>query len=197
VDGEVRVFDGVAAVVRGDLMTMVWKAPARLPRTRWVFDIIDALAARRGDGIVVLMIILPTADPPDRDARMENDRRIRNLNGSVRILSTVVIGDGVWQTLIRGVMRAMILPHRGYAPSNAAVDASIEGGIARIRRDAGPHTPSFETMYDDALAMFAALGERPPVRGARGTTPPASASRLGKLASGIQLRDPRRLRKPA
>jgi hypothetical protein len=43
--GDALVNDGVALIVRGDVLLMLWSAAARLHRTRWVFDHLDALAA--------------------------------------------------------------------------------------------------------------------------------------------------------
>jgi hypothetical protein len=186
--------DGVAVVVRGDLMSMVWQASARIQRTRWVFDLMDALAQRRPGGILVLMVILPTADPPDRPAREENARRIRRVGEAVRSLSTVVLGDGVQQVLIRSVIRAMVLPHRR-SVVESTLDSSIAGGIARLLHAAGPHTPSLAQMADDVCAMHAALGvplppEHRPRAAPSGATPGTTGAPSG-------LREPRPVRQSA
>jgi hypothetical protein len=167
-DRALLIRDGVAVVTRGDLMAMVWKTSARLHRTRWVFDVMESLVATRPGGIVVLMVILPTADPPDKDARAENDRRIRRVGASVRSLSTVIVGDGVRQVLIRSVIRAMVIPHRRSLIAST-VDSTIEGGIERLLCAAGPGTPSFEQVAADVRAMHVALDvPLPPEHAPRG-----------------------------
>jgi hypothetical protein len=161
-EASMAVYDGVATLVRGDTMIMLWSVPARLPRTQWSFDVMDRLAAQRPDGIVVLMIILPTADPPDRPARQENERRIRRLATRVRRVATVVLGDGAWQVLVRTVMRAMVLPHRGGQLGPSTVECTIENGLGQLLKSAGPATPSHECLVEDVRAAYAALGLQPP-----------------------------------
>lgn len=162
IEGHVATFDGVAATVRGDTMAMLWKASARVARTRWVFDIIDSLIARQSGGINVLMIILPTAAPPDREARLENERRIRRTRSSFRVLSTVVLGTGVFPALLRTAVRMMMVPHLGSASGSCSVAETVEAGVARIRADAWLATPSFNELHADVRAMFRALGLDPP-----------------------------------
>jgi hypothetical protein len=160
VDGHVMTFDGVAAVVRGNTMTMLWKASARLPRSRWVMDKIDQLAAREPSGILVLMIILPSAAPPDRETRLENYRRIARFAPSLRGACTVVLGYGVLQTLLRGVIRAMLLPHLGRMSFVPTIETTVDAGVTRLLAAAGPATPSREAMLDDVMATFEALDVR-------------------------------------
>jgi serine/threonine-protein kinase len=162
IEANVATFDGLAAVVRGDLMAMVWKSSARAPRTRWAFDIIHRLAARQPRGIVVLMIILPSAAPPDREARIENELGLRRLGSSLRAVSTVVVGDGVFQTLLRSVIRAMMLPHVHRISAASTIESTIDEGIARLRMHAGPATPLPAVILDDVRAMFGALDLDPP-----------------------------------
>src|SRR3984957_9000065 len=40
-DTAVRAYDGVALVARGDTLSILWKAPARSVRSRWLFDQMD------------------------------------------------------------------------------------------------------------------------------------------------------------
>ncbi|HEX3771198.1 MAG TPA: serine/threonine-protein kinase [Polyangiaceae bacterium] len=161
----VQTFDGVALSTRGDVLSMVWQSSARLPRTRWAFDCIERFAAETGESFLVLMVTLPSAYPPDAQARQENDRRIAAVGHRVRKFATVVTGDSVWQTLIRGVIRAMVLPYRSLAGGGAStIDATVEGGVRSLLRAAGPRTPPFERILGDVQALYAALGEEAPAR---------------------------------
>jgi hypothetical protein len=182
----IETYDGVAVSTRGDALIMVWKASARLARTRWAFDRIDRFAAEQDGSFLVFMILLPSADPPDGPARLENDKRIRPIAHRVRRLATVVAGDGVWQVLIRSVIRAMVLPHRALASGGTAIDVTVEAGIGALLRAAGPRTPSFDRLFDDVQGLYTALGEDPPVRD------DARRSR-----SGVHLRSMRSPRKSA
>ena len=176
--------DGVALSTRGDVLTMLWQASARLPRTRWTFDHIDRFAAETDGTIAVLMILLPSADPPDRAARLENDRRIGQVGHRVRRFSTVVTGDGIWQVLIRSVIRSMVRAHRPLASGESTIDATVEAGIGALLGAASPRTPSFDRLFEDARALYAALGEEPPVR-----------SNATRSRSGVHLRSMRHPRK--
>jgi Protein kinase domain len=151
-------YDGVAILVRGDAFVMLWNTPARLPRTQWTFDQLDRMVAQQPGGIVALMIILPTADPPDRLARQENERRIRRVAYALRRLTTVVLGDGVRQVLVRTVMRAMEIPHRGAWVGPTSVESTLENGLRQLRKSASPSTPSHDRLLQDVRDMHAALG---------------------------------------
>jgi Protein kinase domain len=151
-------YDGVAILVRGDAFVMLWSTPARLPRTRWTFDQLDRMVAQRPGGVVAMMIILPTADPPDRLARQENERRIRRVAHDLRRVTTVVVGDGVRQVLVRTVMRAMEVPHRGAWIGPTSVESTVEAGVRQLRKSASLETPSHDRLLEDVRDMHAALG---------------------------------------
>lgn len=158
-EGEVDVNDGVALIVRGDALISLWNAPARLHRSRWVYDAADELAASRSNGMCALMILLPTADPPDGPARNENALRMRALKKSLRRLVTVVLGDDLRQTIIRSVLRIVALP---LGPGRAGVASSVERGIEQLVRAGSPSTPSFADLAKDVGSLFRQLGVDPP-----------------------------------
>jgi hypothetical protein len=98
----------------------------------------------------------------------------------------VIIGDTVWQVLVRGIIRAMVVPHPQLAVGTSTIDFTVEAGVSAILRGAGPATPSFACLLGDIGTLFGALGEEPPAReGAR------------RSRSGIDLRPSRRPRKSA
>jgi hypothetical protein len=182
--GGIQTYDGVALAVRGDTLTTLWKSPARLHRTKWLFDAADELSAHSPGGLLALMIILPTADPPDGPARAENARRLRALGPSVRRLVTVVVGDDLWQSIVRTMMRAMFLPYGG--SRRLVLESTIEDGIARLLESAGPATPSFAEIDQDVRAAYDALDLAPPSRDPPGLAPSASGTRW--LASTVGSR---------
>jgi hypothetical protein len=166
VDGaaEILVSDGVALSLRGDAMCVLWRAPATMTRIQWLFDMTDRLLPRRPDGIVVLVVILPTSHPPDYAGSLECIRRLRTILPSVRRQSTVALGGAVWQRVVLSVHRAMNLPVR---PRNRrwTISATLETGIARLMERAGSMTPSLGEVRGDVLALYDSLhvpeSERP------------------------------------
>jgi hypothetical protein len=152
---EAMAFDGVAAMIRGDTIVMLWREAARLHRAKWIFDVSDQLCQRFPDGIFALMIVLPSSDPPDEATRRENQRRLGKL--AIRHWVTVVVGDEVRQLLIRAILRVMTtfsLP----AAHKTDVRSSISEGIARLCEAAGPDGPRASVIEDDVRELCALLG---------------------------------------
>ncbi len=151
----VETNDGVAAIVRGDLLLSLWQSPARVHRTRWFFDIADEAAARNTDGIVAMLIILPTALPPDAPARTENALRLRKLGKSIRRVVTVPLGDAFFLNVVRTVMRAMFVV-QGQSGMQI-VESSIAVGIRRVLEAASHSTPGRPQIEEDVTALYRAL----------------------------------------
>lgn len=146
---EIVVSDGIAFAFAGDTAVIVYAAPARLQRTRWLFDQLDALTARVAP-INGLMIVLPAADVPDADTRAENTRRMGRLRGRLRRISTVVIGDSLRVNLVRTIMRAMFLL-QGQSRVQTVVD-SLDEGLSLLLVHPTPNMP-------DRAQLEAALRE--------------------------------------
>jgi len=146
---EIVVSDGIAYAHAGDTVLVVYAAPARLPRTRWLFDRLDEITARVAP-INGLMIVLPSADVPDADTRAENTRRMGRLRGRLRRIVTVVIGDSMRLTLVRTIMRAMFLL-QGQSRVQSIVD-SVEEGLSLLLSTPTPNMP-------DRAQLTAALDE--------------------------------------
>ena len=73
-NGEVHTNDGVAIVLRGDTLSVVYQAPARLHRSRWIYDAADQLAAKNPEGILCILVVLPTATEAQAVVVMERLR---------------------------------------------------------------------------------------------------------------------------
>lgn len=151
----VKTGDGVAANVRGDLVLSLWQSPARIHRTRWFFDIVDEAATRNLGGIVAMLVILPTASPPDGPARAENAARLRKLGTAVRRVVTVPLGNPLFVNVVRTVMRAMFLIH-GQSRVQMA-ESSLLTGIRRVLEGASPVTPGRAQIEADVNALYHAL----------------------------------------
>lgn len=151
-----KTYDGVGALECGDTLVIVYQAPAKLHRTRWVFDRADDLAARCPDGIRALLIVLPTADPPDGPTRVENAARLKRLGASLRCLVTVPLGDSFWMAIVRTVMRAMIIV--GPRTCVQFVAPTVSEGIAHLRENPSPKMPSRTELEGAVRDIHAALG---------------------------------------
>ncbi|MFT3924113.1 MAG: serine/threonine-protein kinase [Myxococcales bacterium] len=130
------LYDGVALSSVGNALLVLYQAPARLHRTRWIFDHADRLAKRFPEGISCLMVVLSSANPPDAPTRAENARRFKRLGDSLHTMVTVPTGDSLRLSLVRSVMRA-INAAQGTSDKFVISD-SVEQGIARLLDGKGP-----------------------------------------------------------
>ena len=148
--------DGVAFATRGDVVYVLYNAPARLHRSKWLFDQTDAVVARCPEGIIVLMIILPNSTPPDAATRRENVVRMRKFGTLLRRCVSVPVGDDLHMAVVRTVMRALgVIQGSGRVQR---VEKSILHGIRSVVEAAGPRTPKAEELETDLRTMYNALG---------------------------------------
>ncbi len=154
VEPSVRSYDGVGFAIRGDTVTILWKAPARPPRARWLFDQMDQAALDAPEGLLTLMIILPTSAPPDRATAVESAMRLFNLRSVTRKTAVVIIGDSVWRSVAKGILRVLMptLDAR-----TLVFAAGVEKAIAKLQGAAGPRTPKAAEIERDVQALYAAL----------------------------------------
>lgn len=137
---------------------IVYEKPARLHRTRWLFDQVDEFVQRSSGDHIALLIVLPSADPPDGPTRAENKARLRKLGRSLRRIVTVPIGDAFRMTVVRTIMRAIALL-QGQARVHFVED-SMEHGVGRLLEAASSATPPAHVIEEDLQAMYEALGAR-------------------------------------
>ena len=148
--------DGVALMARGDLVLIAYQRAARIHRTRWLFDRIDAILAGRKGSVVALMIILPTADPPDVATRAENKARMRKAGPHLRRLVTTPIGDAFRISVVRTIMRAIAIL-QGSSRVHFVCE-TVQEGIRCALEAAGPETPPLAQVVADLRALHDALG---------------------------------------
>ncbi len=155
IEGKVVARDGVAVIGRGDVFLIVYQTAARIERTRWLFDRIDELVPRKPT-FMVLMVVLPTADPPDGATRKENATRLKQLESRLRRLVTAAVGDAFRTSIVRTVMRALAAIH-GKSGVHFVAD-TVAQGVERLREAASPETPSREQLIADLRTAHQALG---------------------------------------
>src|SRR6185369_13690462 len=156
-EGKVLLRDGVGMLRRGDVCLIVYQKPARLERTRWVFDVVDEVVARTDLDLLGFMIVLPSADPPDSPTHQENFTRLKKLGKRVRRLVTVPVGNAFKMSVVRAVMRGLniILGHSG----TRFVADTVDSGLARLLEAASGRTPPLSQILADVRALHLALGE--------------------------------------
>src|SRR5262245_50146277 len=100
-EGAVAAEDGVAVLARRDAILIVYQAAARLHRTRWLFNRMNEYLGAHAEPCVVLMVVLPTADPPDRATRAENSAQLKRMGDRLRRLVTAPVGDAFRVSIVR------------------------------------------------------------------------------------------------
>jgi serine/threonine protein kinase len=153
---KIAVNDGVAIALRGDVFTVLWKAPARLNRIQWMYDLADEFASQLPQGIVILCIVSQSSAPPDASTTVACIKRLHKLGLKTRRTATVAVGGGVWKSIVRGVFRAMNVPMLRRA-EGATLSGTIEEGIARVLEKKSPMTPSFAEIRRDVSLLYDAL----------------------------------------
>jgi hypothetical protein len=172
-EGSVLLYDGVGTLRRGDTLLVVYQKAARLERTRWLFDVADALLANTAADILAFMIVLPTADPPDARTRHENTLRMRRIAPRVRRLVTTPIGNAFNVSVVRTIMRGLNVL-LGHADTRFVAD-TVQEGVRYLLEAKSDTTPSAQQILTDLAAIYQALGEpvpKFPIRRPGDSTPP-------------------------
>ncbi len=151
----IRTFDGVGFIVRGDLATILYAADARIERTRWLFDEMDAIFAAVPAG-QALMVITADAGLPDAPTREENARRLAKIGERLQRLVTVPLGDTIRVNLVRAVMRAMLVV-QGRSARHRIASTEMDG-IRELLP--GPDTPNAARVLSDLADLRAAVARR-------------------------------------
>ncbi|HEU4535131.1 MAG TPA: hypothetical protein VFS00_13480 [Polyangiaceae bacterium] len=151
-----RLGDGLATAVVGDVLIAVWQSPATVERWQWLKAQVDALLTRSPGGFVCFYIILSSSTPPNAALRTKMQAHFRRLGPELRRLVVVPLGDSLWKSVVRTLVRAIMLVS-GRAKQQA-VAASIDEGIDRVLDVAGPNTPTRAELRAGAEALLRMLG---------------------------------------
>lgn len=159
-EGKVLLHDGVGMLLRGDVCLIVYQKPARLERTRWLFDVLDAALDDNGRCLLGFMIVLPTSDPPDGPTRQENHFRLRKIEHRVKRLVTTPIGDDFKLSVVRAVMRGLniVLGHSG----SRFITDTVQEGLGQLLEARTRETPAPLQILTDLRAIYIGLGEPDP-----------------------------------
>jgi protein kinase-like protein len=157
----VEAREGVAAATIGDVFVALWKGAAHLDLVQWQFDLADRLVAQRPNGILALIILLPSASPPNAVASLECVRRMRRLHGPTRRQATVAVGGGIWRMIVTGVHRS-IAKHLSGREWRKVISSKMEDGIVHLLDGASDLTPTYEVLRETVVALHDALALDPP-----------------------------------
>jgi hypothetical protein len=140
----------------GDTVLAVWRDPARLSRGRFVFDKVRECIARNPQGILVCQIVLRTSTPPDAPARAEIGQTVRELQANMRRVVTLPVGDAMWMSLVRTMMRGMFM--LSGQSKRHLVAGDVGEAVAQLQEVRGPQTPDRGQMLDVVAQLYGLLG---------------------------------------
>jgi hypothetical protein len=154
--GDVKVGDGCAAVSSGDVIFVLWKSPASLPRWKWQLSEIEALTHEHPQGVLVVNLILASSSPPDTALRSMMREDLERLGPKLRRFIAVAIGDGVWQSLVRAIVRGVLL--LGGLSKRLALAGTVHEAFDEVRRVSSSATPGRNELRDAVRSLCQALG---------------------------------------
>jgi len=152
----VEVGDGVGLLRMGDTLIVLWTKPASAERWACQLSEMQRMAPAHADGILVLVLILSVDTPPEAAVRSDMEAALRRMGPQLRRLVAVPLGDSVWLSIMRTIVRGLIIvsgqSHRH------RVGGSVSSGIEQMLEKAGPLTPSKSELLQGIAALSLALG---------------------------------------
>jgi hypothetical protein len=153
-DGNAQVFEGVGALRRGDLLSVVYAADASLSRSRWLFGQAEAVAMQRGS-VAVLLFIPQSSKPPDQEVRAFEAATYVRLGKRIRRIVAVPEGSLMHTSVVRLVLSAYItLSGKG---SFFFFARGIEHALELVGAVKTPLTPDRNQILADLALLRAAL----------------------------------------
>ena len=154
---------GMAIESVGDVLFIVWRDAATIERTRYSCRRVLEAVAKSAEGILVLLVILPSSDPPGSAARAESQATFAKAGTRLRYTSTVAIGDNFRGAVVRSIMRAMTVIS-GQSKRHG-VASTVAEGIAQLASHATPSTPARAELEAAITRGYATLGVADPSMG--------------------------------
>ncbi len=132
----------------------MWKAPARIQRFRWLEPFVDSIG-KDYDTFVICQVILSSSDPPDAETRAAARRKFQQLENAMRRLVSVPVGDALWMSVVRTIMRGVAIVSGQRKMQTFAADVSE--GIDQILAAGSGHTPPRKELERAIFALCEAL----------------------------------------
>jgi hypothetical protein len=146
--------DGIALVRTGDVLVAVWKLAATRERFDWLTEHLRTMADR-WPSFVVLQLIMSSSSPPDAPLRARVRAVMRELDGRMRFLVSVPLGDALWMTIVRTIMRGLTVISG--QTGRTSVASTVSQGLDHVAAVAREATPTRDELIDAILAVLAAL----------------------------------------
>jgi hypothetical protein len=162
VDGEmpevaddVHACDGVATVGSGDVLFVLWKLAPTVERYDWFESRLDEFAAQQAS-FVICQLILPTSTPPNARIRARTRETLARLRPKLRRVVSVPLGDALWMSVVRVVMRGMAIV-TGHAETST-IASTLHEGLDQVTAAASSNTPGRADFVVGLGKACAALG---------------------------------------
>ena len=151
-----KMGDGIAAIALGDTLLVLWQEPATLERWQWQLQLQRELLETHPAGIVCLVMILPGSSAPNAAVRARMQQDFRGLGTNLRRLVALPLGDTLWLSVVRAMLRAILLVS-GMSKQHAVVSRLSEA-LDEIEKAAGPNTRTRGELRAAAIRLCSALG---------------------------------------
>lgn len=156
---DLQVLDGVAVAMSRDAFISMWAHSATLNRVRWHGALLEQHVSKHRGKAVGLMIIQPTAAPPQGEARVESNAIVRRIGPNMQLAVTAALGDTLQMQVVRTIMRGMFLLS-GNMKRHQVVSTELEG-IERLVAMTEPAVPSRLELEAMVRSLHQALGAEP------------------------------------
>jgi hypothetical protein len=136
----------------GDTQLGLWKAPASLERWQWLMEQTRALSMKLPEGMLRLDFILATSTPPDARMLLKFQADLRHLGPRLRRYVVVPVGDTVWLSVVRSIVRTALII-TGLSKQHVVAATAAEG-VTRLHEAAKVNTPSRKELVDAVNTLF-------------------------------------------
>lgn len=158
--GRIEVFDGVVGWTCGDVLLTLWQRPARAARVREVSRWVGMMLDDGPESFAACQFLLQSAKPPDRGGRAAAQEGLRQFGPQARRLITVPLGSGLWQRVVRTIIRAAVRVF-GHA-ALVKVAANEEKAFELLAQVATDRSPDRRQVIAGLVRLYGALDLEPP-----------------------------------
>jgi hypothetical protein len=153
----IALSDGVGVAIAGDVLLVVWKGAANRERYDWFEACVWSMAEEHAS-FAICQFVMSSSRPPDARLRARTRETLVALGPRVRCVVSVPIGDVLWATVVRTIMRGVAILS-GHSDT-VIVAGSLNEALDRIRRVASAATPERAALAAAARDLGTALGVR-------------------------------------
>lgn len=131
--------EGVSYCAGGNLALVVWSGPSTLSANRWLIQRARADMPAIRTGGLFLQLIAEATSPPNAETRRYIQQEFADLLPRARRFVTVPLGDSFNQSVVRTIMRGMLL--LSGVSGTAKIASNLDEGLSLIFEVATAETP--------------------------------------------------------